>query len=70
MNVTSIVEEIKDLCEEVQTEVEFLKTLAGKASDPKWAQIDPEYVMLKGMAQAQADIVIVKAQALRDAIPE
>jgi len=66
----TIVEEIKALCKEVQDEAEFLKTLAGKATDPKWLTVDPGHGMLKIMARVQADAVLVKAQALKDAIPE
>jgi len=66
---TSIVEDIVALCEEVQDEAEFLKTLAGKASDPKWVTVDPAYAKLKEMARIQADIILARAQALKDAIP-
>ena len=66
----SIIPEIKTLCEEVQVEAEFLKTLAGKANDPKWLIVDPGYAKLKEMAHIQANIVLAKAQALRDAIPD
>jgi len=65
-----LIEDIQALCGEVQDETEFLKTLAGKASDPKWVTVDPGYAKLKEMAHVQADIVLVKAQALRDAIPD
>lgn len=65
-----IIENIKALCEDLAAEAEFLKTLAGKASDPKWETVDPGYVMLKSMAKVQANIVLDKAQALRDAIPD
>lgn len=64
-----LIEDIQALCGEVQDEAEFLKTLAGKASDPKWVTVDPGYTMLKDMARVQADVVLAKAQALKDAIP-
>lgn len=61
----SLIEEIVAKCGEVQDSVEFLKTLAGKANDPKWVIVDPGYARLKEMARAQVDAVIVLAGELR-----
>ncbi len=69
MNVLSLVEDIVAKCEEVQNETEFLKTLAGKAKDAKWPDVDPGYTMLKAMATTQADTIIAKAQELKALIP-
>lgn len=65
MNVLSLVEDIVGKCEEVQEETEFLKTLAGKARDAKWTEVDPGYTMFNAMATIQADKVIAKAQELK-----
>lgn len=65
----SLVEEIVAKCQEVQEETEFLKTLAGKAKDAKWTDVDPGYTMLKAMATTQADTIIAKAQELKALIP-
>ena len=70
MNELSLVENIIGKCEEIQNETEFLKTLAGKAKDARWEQVDPGHDMLKAMARTQADMVIVKAQELRALIPD
>jgi len=65
-----IIEDIQTLCEELHGEAEFLKTLAGKAGDPRWFAVDPGYTRLKAMAQAQAVKVVAKAEELRAAIPD
>ena len=65
----SLVEDIVVKCQEVQDETEFLKTLAGKAKDAKWTDVDPGYTMLKTMATTQADTIIAKAQELKALIP-
>lgn len=65
----ALVDDIVAKCEEVQDEAEFLKTLAGKAGDAKWVVVDPAFTMLKAMADAQADIVLVKANELKALIP-
>ena len=65
----SLVEDIVAKCEEVQNDAEFLKTLAGKAKDAKWVQVDPGFDMLKTMARTQADTIIAKAQELKALIP-
>ena len=65
----SLVEDIVEKCQEVQEEIEFLKTLAGKAKDAKWPDVDPGYTMLKAMATTQADTIIAKAQELKALIP-
>ena len=65
----SLIEDIVAKCEEVQEETEFLKTLAGKAKDAKWSDVDPGFTMLKTMATTQADTIIAKAQELKALIP-
>jgi len=65
----SLVEQIVGKCEEVQGETEFLKTLAGKAKDPKWVQVDHGHDKLKAMARIQADTIMSKAQELKALIP-
>jgi len=69
VNVLSLIEDIVAKCEEVQEETEFLKTLAGKAKDAKWSDVDPGFTMLKTMATTQADTIIAKAQELKALIP-
>lgn len=39
----TIIEDIIAKCEEIESQVAFIKTLAGKASHPKWVQNDPSY---------------------------
>ena len=65
----SLIENIIAKCEEVQKAVEFNKTLAGKAQDSEWADVDPGYTMLKDMSKVAADKVISLAQELRAMIP-
>ena len=65
----ALIQEIIILCQEVQDETEFLKTLAGKAADAKWAVADPGLAMLKAMAHTQADVILVKASELKAMLP-
>lgn len=70
MDELSLIEDIVEKCDEVQESAEFLKTLAGKAKDPKWAEDDPGLDNLQEMARSRADTIIVKAQELRALIPD
>ena len=69
MSVESLIEEITQACEECTSQVTFLKTLVGKSKDSKWQESDPGYTMMKQMAHTQADIIIQKAQNIKDKIP-
>ena len=70
VNVTNIVDEVKELCRKVKAEVEFMEHLAGSAGKDGWPIVDPGYAWLKEMTRTQGDIVVARAQALRDAIPD
>ena len=65
----SLIENIIAKCKEVQKAAEFNKTLAGKARDPEWVEVDPGYTMLKDMSKVAADKVVSLAQELRALIP-
>jgi hypothetical protein len=39
----SVIENIRQKCEEIKEQTEFIYTLAGKAQDPKWVENDPGY---------------------------
>jgi hypothetical protein len=57
----SVIEEVRSKCEEIQAQVEFIYTLAGKAQDPKWVENDPGYTHILAVYTAAkgklADIV-------------
>lgn len=65
----ALLSDIVAKCSEVQDETEFLKTLAGKATDAKWAVVDGGLAYLRDMASTQADVILVKAQELKALIP-
>ena len=65
----SLIEDIIKKCEEIQKAAEFNKTLAGKAKDLAWVEVDPSYTMLRNMSKVAADKVISLAQELRALIP-
>lgn len=65
----TLIDDIMAKCDEVQAQAEFVKTLAGKASDPKWVEVDPGYTKLKAMAQVASDKVVTLANELRALIP-
>ncbi|GAH68543.1 unnamed protein product [marine sediment metagenome] len=66
----SITENIKALCEAVNKEANSLKALTGMAGHAWWTVVDPGYAKLKQMARVQANIILDRAQALRDAVPD
>jgi len=39
----TVIEDVIAKCEEIESQVTFIRTLAGKASNPKWVENDPEY---------------------------
>ena len=69
MSVEEVIEEIIVACEECISQVTFVQTLVGKSKDVKWLESDPNYTMMKTMAHTQADIIIQKAQNIKDKIP-
>lgn len=55
------IEEIITKCEEIESQLTFIKTLAGKASHPKWLENDPNYVHVLAVyenAKAQLETLI------------
>ena len=57
----TIIEDVIAKCEEIEVQVTFIKTLAGKARDPKWAENDPEYAHVLAVytnAKAQLETLI------------
>lgn len=64
-----LIEDVIAKCEEIQAQTEFVKTLAGKAKDPKWVEVDPGYARLRVMAQLASDRVVTLANELRALIP-
>lgn len=65
----TLIEDIQAKCEEIETASTFVKTLAGKANDPQWVTVDPDYTNLKEMAKIAAQTVVTKAQELEALIP-
>lgn len=65
----SVPENIKSKCDELNVQVNFVKTLAGKAEDPKWEEVDPNYTRLREMAALASDKVVTLANELRALIP-
>jgi len=45
----SVINNVIAKCEEIESQVEFIKTLAGKAASPKWIENDPKYVHALGV---------------------
>ncbi len=39
----TVIDDIINKCEEIEDQTTFIKTLAGKATDPKWVANDPGY---------------------------
>lgn len=70
MSMQETIDDIRAKCEDAQNQLEFVKTLVGKAEDDKWPLADPGYTMLKTMAQTAADLAVTLAQTLRAAIPD
>lgn len=64
-----LIEDVTAKCNQIQDQAEFVKTLAGKASDPKWVEVDPGYTRLKAMATLAADKVVTLANELKALIP-
>ena len=65
----ALIEDIQAKCDEIETASTFVKTLAGKATDPQWIVVDPGYMKLKEMAKIAAQTVVTKAQELEALIP-
>jgi len=70
MSVNEVLEDIKNACIFAEAQINYIKTLVGKASDPRWMATDPDHNMLKTMAHTAADIAITLTQAIKDEIPE
>ena len=56
-----LIEDVRTKCEEIQEQVDFIYTLAGKGLDPKWVLNDPGYTHLKAVydsARASLDTLV------------
>ena len=57
----TIIEDVIAKCEEIEIQVTFIRTLAGKALGPKWAENVPAYVHVLAVytnAKAQLETLI------------
>jgi len=66
---TQLIQDIIDKCVAIEVQTEFVKTLAGKAKDPNWVVVDPNYDFLKTMAKTASGLVVTLAQELEALIP-
>jgi hypothetical protein len=54
----TVIDDIITKCEEIDVQVAFIRTLAGKATDPKWVENDVGYVHVTAVyTNAKAQLV-------------
>lgn len=70
MPVNDVIENIKEACTAAEAQINYIKTLVGKASDPRWLETDTDHNMMKTMAHSAVDIAITLTEAIKTEIPE
>lgn len=69
MSVNQVLEDIKKACDDAEAQITYIRTLVGKASDPRWLETDPDHDMMKTMAHSAVDIAITLTQEIKAKIP-
>jgi len=69
MSVNEVIEDIKNACLDAEAQIHYVRTLVGKASDPRWLETDTDHDMMKVMAHSAVDVAITLTQEIKAKIP-